>query len=48
MVLALVAKALLAVVVFGTIAFIDDIVDAIAGPQPGPDADLVHEEQPEQ
>jgi hypothetical protein len=40
MVLVLVAKALLAVLIFGAIAFSDRLIDYLAGPMPGIDAEL--------
>lgn len=45
MVLALAAKALLAVLIFGTIAKIDDIVDYLVGPMPGIETDISTDEE---
>lgn len=44
MVLALAAKALLAILIFGTIAKIDDIVDYLVGPMPGIEMDVPDDE----
>ena len=44
MVLALAAKALLALLVFGVIAYVDDIVDYLVGPMPSIESEIPDEE----